>query len=227
MALSLTDSDGTKVRVGIIGLTLPFNKADYVAYTDPISTAEKLYSQIKDSCDAVVALTHQFIDEDILLAERLPGLAVILGGHEHDMRFEQVGKVMITKAHANGKSAYVVKLVIDKNKKTIEVSPELRMLDETVPLDSMTDAVVKKWSDIANENYSSLGLMQKSSCFIWGFIRWSRNTTQLRHHQSHHVNSDGKADACPEAIATIVNAGSFASMTYYFHLSPNMIFFEH
>ena len=62
--LPLRDADGTTVKIGFIGLTIPFNKADYVTYTDPITTAKNLYMQIKDSCDAVVAVTHQFIEED-------------------------------------------------------------------------------------------------------------------------------------------------------------------
>ena len=34
-------------------------------------------------CDAVVALTHQTLPEDARLAEEVPEIAVILGGHEH------------------------------------------------------------------------------------------------------------------------------------------------
>src|SRR5690554_4726591 len=56
--LNLVDDDGTEAKIGIIGLTLPFNKASYVHYTDPLTTAKKLYAQIKDSVDVVIALTH-------------------------------------------------------------------------------------------------------------------------------------------------------------------------
>src|SRR4030095_3813848 len=117
--LPVHDQDGTTAKIGFIGLTLPFNKADYVNYTDPLTTAKKLYSQIKDSVDAVVAITHQPIQVDERLPQKLPGLAVILGGHEHDMRFEKVNNIYITKAHANAKSAYVIKLLINKKKKRI------------------------------------------------------------------------------------------------------------
>ncbi len=207
--LSLTDSDGTAVKVGFLGITLPFNKADYVDYTDPIVTAEKLYNQIKDSCDAVIALTHQFIDDDIMLAERLPGLAIILGGHEHDMRFEKAGNVLITKAHANAKSAYVVRLTIDKNKKTTEVVPELRMLDEAIALDSMTNEVVRKWSDIANQNYSSLGFDATKVILSSGDSLDGRETeTRSGSTNLTALIPMAVAAACPESVASIVNAGS-------------------
>lgn len=155
--MDVKDADGTKAKIGFIGLTLPFNKADYVSYTDQFDVAEKLYNQLKDSCDAVVAITHLEVKEDSILARRVPGLALIMGGHEHDMQFKKVGNIYITKAHANAKSAYVNQLTIDvKNKKT-SVVPKLRMLDTTIEQDPATALVVKKWMDIGETNYAALG----------------------------------------------------------------------
>jgi len=39
--LSLRDADGTTARIGLIGLVLPFNKADYVQYTDALNSAKE------------------------------------------------------------------------------------------------------------------------------------------------------------------------------------------
>lgn len=155
--MDVQDADGTKAKIGFIGLTLPFNKADYVSYTDQFDVAEKLYNQLKNSCDAVVAITHLEVKEDSILARRVPGLALIMGGHEHDMQFKKVGNIYITKAHANAKSAYVNQLTIDvKNKKT-SVVPKLRMLDTAIEQDPATALVVKKWVDIGETNYAALG----------------------------------------------------------------------
>ncbi len=155
--MDVQDADGTKAKIGFIGLTLPFNKANYVSYTDQFDVAEKLYYQLKNSCDAVVAITHLEVKEDSILARRVPGLALIMGGHEHDMQFKKVGNIYITKAHANAKSAYVNQLTIDvKNKKT-SVVPKLRMIDTTIEQDPATAAVVKKWMDIGETNYAALG----------------------------------------------------------------------
>ena len=155
--IEVQDADGTKAKIGFIGLTLSFNKPDYVTYTDEFEVAERLYNQIKDSCDAVVAITHLVVEEDSALARRVPGLALIMGGHEHDMRFKKVGDIYITKAHANAKSAYVNYLTIDVKNKRTSVIPELRMLDTTISLDASTASVVKKWMDIGEKNYESLG----------------------------------------------------------------------
>lgn len=155
--LDVEDQDGTKAKIGFIGLTLPFNKAEYVSYTDEFEVAEKLYHQLKDSCDAVVAITHLAVAEDHILAQRVPGLSLIMGGHEHDMQFKKVGNIYITKAHANAKSAYVNYLTIDVKNKSTSVVPELRMLDRSTAQDPATALIVKKWMDIGDTNFAALG----------------------------------------------------------------------
>ena len=159
--MEVQDKDGTKAKIGFIGLTLPFNKADYVSYTDEFNAAEKLYNQLKESCDAVIGLTHLAVAEDSILARRLPGLALIMGGHEHDMQFKKIGDIYITKAHANAKSAYVNYLTIDVKNKNTSVVPELRMIDTKIAEDPATALVVKKWMDIAEKNYEALGFNAK------------------------------------------------------------------
>lgn len=155
--LNVSDADGTQAKIGIIGLTLPFNKVSYVSYTDPIETAKRLYAEIKDSVDVVIALTHLDLKDDIKLAQEIPTLGLIMGGHEHDMQFEKVGNVYITKAHANAKSAYVNTLRLHKKNGKLKVSPKLRYINEDIQLDDQTNTVVEKWVKIANENYNSLG----------------------------------------------------------------------
>ncbi len=152
-----TDGDGTKIRIGYIGLNIPFTKTPYVTYTDPLAAAKKLYAQIKDSVDAVIAITHQAIQDDEILAKEIPGLALIIGGHEHDQRFEKIGKIYITKALANAKSAYILKVSFNKRKHKVSVTPTLEILNENVSLDSATNVVVQKWVTIANNSYAAVG----------------------------------------------------------------------
>lgn len=207
--LNLEDADGTTAKIGFIGLNIPFNKADYVSYTDPIETGISLYNQIKDSCDAVVAITHLAVEEDSVLAVRLPGLALIMGGHEHDMRFKKIGDVYITKAHANAKSAYVNELTIDKKNKTTRVIPKLVMIDTSLALDSGTNVTVEKWVKIANDNYASLGFTASKVVMADGdpldgreeLIRKGRtNLTRLA--------IQAMENAAPNADVAIMNSGS-------------------
>lgn len=154
---TFTDKDGTSARIAFIGLTLPFNKSPYVTYTDIRNTTGKYIKLLKDSADAIVAITHQAMEDDIQLAREFPEIAAILGGHEHDQRYAQVGGVYITKAMANAKNAYVVQLALDKKKPSCRVSTTLEPLNEQVPLDEKTNQVVDRWTKIADESFSSLG----------------------------------------------------------------------
>ena len=207
--MAITDADGTTANIGFIGLTLPFNKASYVDYADPFFMADTLYNRMKDICDAVIAITHQSMEDDIALAKRLPGLAAIIGGHEHDMRFQKVGEVYITKAHANARSAYIVKLQINKRKQQLKVKPKLQMIDASIALDPATDAVVQKWTDIANKNYASLGF-DATKVVMQNGVPLDGRETQVRSETTNFTKMivNGMQAAAPLADIAIVNAGA-------------------
>jgi 5'-nucleotidase len=207
--MNVSDADGTTAKIGFIGLTIPFNKAGYVSYTDPLQVAENLYNRIKDSCDAVVAITHQLVSDDSILAVKLPGLALIIGGHEHDMRFKKVGNVYITKAHANARSAYVIDLTVDKRRHSITVKPALKMIDESVAIDSAVNVVVKKWIDIADSNYASLGFNAKKVVLQSGEPLDGRETEiRARPTNFSKIIVAAIKQALPTADVAMINAGS-------------------
>ena len=207
--MKVRDADGTTATVGVIGVTIPFNKATYVSYTDPLATAEKMYNKIKDSCDAIVAITHQSIADDILLARKLPGLAMIMGGHEHDQRFEKEGKVLITKAHANAKSAYILNLEIDKSTRKSKVTSSLERINADIPFDPRTDSVVKKWTSIAENSYAQLGFDARKIIRTAGDPLEGREG-EVRTHPTNlsRIIVSGMEAAAPQSDIAIVNAGS-------------------
>lgn len=203
------DADGTSVRIGFFGLTIPSNLVAFVQYRDPLQSAIEVYDLIRDSCDAVVAITHLPLEEDIRLAKRLPKLAVILGGHEHDMHLAKTGNVYVSKAHANAKSAYVVRLQINKRKRTVRAFPVLKMLDDKMAIDSATNVVVKQWMDIGDKNYASLGFDARQVLITKGdtlnglekAVRFGKTNLTV-------LIGEAIAAAHPQAEAVIYNAGS-------------------
>lgn len=207
--LNVRDADGTIAKIGFIGITIPFNKAPYVIYTDPLATAVKLYDRIKDSCDVVIAITHQLIKDDILLAQRLPKLAMIIGGHEHDQQYRKEGNVIIAKALANAKSAYIYHLKINTLTHNFKVQTELRTIDATLPFDPVTEAVVKKWSDIAERNYASIGFDAKKIIRTKGEPLDGRES-EIRIHPTNlsRIIISGMEAAAPQSDIAIVNSGS-------------------
>lgn len=145
-----------KVRVGLLGVCIPINK-DYVQVTDPLEAARREYDDLKNRSDAVVALTHLAIADDRRLAEQVPGLALIMGGHDHENMKLEVGKVTIAKADANAKTVYIHRLHFDRKNRLINLESELKTIDETIPEEPKTAAVVAKWQQIANESFRELG----------------------------------------------------------------------
>jgi 2',3'-cyclic-nucleotide 2'-phosphodiesterase (5'-nucleotidase family) len=206
---TIKDANGTTAKIGFIAITLPFNKADYVSYTDPLSTAKKMYNDIKDSVDAVVAITHQAIADDEILARAIPQLAIIIGGHEHDGHFEKIGNVYITKALANAKSAYLINLTIDKKNRTVTVDPKLVMVNETIALDSATNMVVQKWQNIANNSYASLGFNAKEIVLKNGDPLDAREIL-IRSQPTNFTRLIVKSiqQAAPKADVVLMNSGS-------------------
>lgn len=207
--MNVKDKDGTTAKVGFIALTLPFNKADFVSYTDPLQTAKEAYNNLKDSVDAVVAITHQTMDADELLARELPGLAAIIGGHEHDGRYAKIGGVPITKALANAKNAYIVNLQINKNKKSNKVKTILEPLSEKVALDKATNVVVQKWNKIAEDNYSSLGFDAKAVVINKGEALEGRETeVRTKPTNLTRLLIAAVKEAVPSADVVVMNGGS-------------------
>ena len=143
------------------------------------------------------------------LAQQIPGLAMIIGGHEHDGRFEKIGNIYITKALANAKSAYSIDLTINKKKHTVKVDPKLEIVNESIPLDSATNAVVQKWQTIASNSYASLGFNATEVILKSGEPLDARET-EIRSHPTDFTRIVVKAmeQAAPLADVVLMNAGS-------------------
>ncbi|WP_236687101.1 bifunctional metallophosphatase/5'-nucleotidase [Ornithinibacillus californiensis] len=102
------------VKVGVIGLTAPFN--DYYELlgwhiADPYAVLEKLVLELKKTTDVIVLLSHLGINEDQEIARRFTDIDVIIGGHTHHLiqTAEEINQTIITAA---GKHCHYVGEVI-------------------------------------------------------------------------------------------------------------------
>jgi 2',3'-cyclic-nucleotide 2'-phosphodiesterase (5'-nucleotidase family) len=80
----------------------------------------------------VVAVTHQDMPADERLAREVPGIHLVIGGHEHDPLENVVGETLITKAGADG--VFVVRVdlqatrdgtVLARQHRFVPITPEL------------------------------------------------------------------------------------------------------
>lgn len=110
--------------------------------------ARASYAAIKDSVDVVFGLTHVKIANDKRIAKLIPNLPIIMRGHEHTNLYHKIRNVIITKADANPKTAYIQRISFDKKKKKAIVTSELREINSSIKSDEKVDKIVKKWQTI-------------------------------------------------------------------------------
>jgi 2',3'-cyclic-nucleotide 2'-phosphodiesterase (5'-nucleotidase family) len=125
------------------------------------------------------------------------------------MVFEKTGDVYITKAHANARSAYIVNLAIDKNKKKVRTEAKIRYLNESVAFDSTTNIVVQKWKKIAEQNFADLGFDPNKVVIATGEPLEGRETeTRSSSTNLTRLVTDAMLFTAPQAEVVIFNSGS-------------------
>jgi len=154
--IQISDDDGTSLSIGFFSATINVPGIDFITYMDHVKAAKKQVDIQESTTDIIFGITHLSIDQDMALAKEVPDVAIILDGHEHDNMIYEVGKVRITKADANAKTAYVHKISYNKNTKEYVINSSLIPLNEDVAIDPDADILVKKWNKILKENISKI-----------------------------------------------------------------------
>jgi 5'-nucleotidase / UDP-sugar diphosphatase len=157
--LNMTGKAGTKIQVGILGVTIASNPRDYVQYQDAIAAAQLQVKNLqRQGADIIIALTHLSLAEDQQLAANVPEIDLILGGHEHEniQQWRLVSRphlpkgclnvgIPIFKADANVRTVYIHNLRYDTATQCLTIASELRPITPTIPDDPKTAAEVQSW----------------------------------------------------------------------------------
>ena len=146
-----------ELTVGLFGLLTPdtahlSSPGPTVTLAPVVPTAQAAVETLrKAAVDVVIAITHLTIAEDRALAQQVPGISVILGGHEHDPITWYEGQTLI---HKSGSDAYYlgrIDLVIEKKMTDkgpqVSVTPTWRMIaNRGVPPDAGVAAEVARYT---------------------------------------------------------------------------------
>lgn len=203
------DQDGTRLKLGIIGMCIDSNPKEYVRYdTTYKAIAQRIADSLQTQCDYVIALTHLNIADDIALSSQVPALRLLMGGHDHDHMYHQVGESVVAKADANAKTVYVHKLLYDKVAKKLKIQSDLVSIDETVPTDSVTQQVVNRWTTIADHSFEELGF-NPTEVLLNAKEPLDGRELSTRHHATNLTQLITQAiSAATHADATVLNSGS-------------------
>ena len=150
-AIATVRVGGRTIRLGLVGLTIDFTIKPYVQYLPAVDAARTQLASLAGKTDALVAITHLSFAGDVALAEALPELDLILGGHEHDNVIARRGRsaTTIVKADSNGKSAAIVTMEIPADGGRPASRARIERLDERVPPDAAMQAEVDRWTSAA------------------------------------------------------------------------------
>ena len=145
------DTDGTILKVGFFSATIPSNPKNYVDYGDLYQDAINAYNVLEPKVDITLGLTHLAFNQDKLIANSLPNVPLILGGHDHTNMLVPVGNAFISKADANAKTAYVHKITFDKKTKKTSIVSELVQINDDVGEDAQVAQIVEKWKKLMDK----------------------------------------------------------------------------
>jgi 2',3'-cyclic-nucleotide 2'-phosphodiesterase (5'-nucleotidase family) len=133
------------VRVALVGVVLPFNRQAYVQYLPVEDSFREACRLAARESDVVLGLTHLSAADDKLLAATTPQVPLFMGGHDHNNMGLYVEQTVIAKADANAKTVYIHRISHHRRSGLTRVRSTLRRIDDTIPMDPATQAVVERW----------------------------------------------------------------------------------
>jgi 2',3'-cyclic-nucleotide 2'-phosphodiesterase (5'-nucleotidase family) len=151
--MSLTAKDGTRINVfGVIqiepGNGLPSTHPDKVKglrFSDPLAKALEM-KKLRSSAPVLIGLTHIGYDQDRLLAERMPEIDVIIGGHSHTRvdPAETVNGVLIAQAGSDNRYLGRIDLLL-RNGRLVEKKGRLIDLSQALEEDPVIKAAIAEF----------------------------------------------------------------------------------
>jgi 2',3'-cyclic-nucleotide 2'-phosphodiesterase (5'-nucleotidase family) len=117
-------------------------------FPSPIDMVEKYVKELRENTDVVIVLSHSGYPADRILAEKVKGIDVIVGGHSHAKITKpvNVGNTIVVQAWEHGKALGVLDFVLKEGKITSfeghleEITPKMGKEDLRVL------AIVKKYN---------------------------------------------------------------------------------
>ncbi len=154
-------------RVGLFGLLYEMEKP-YVKTTDVVEAARLAVDTLQArGADVIVAITHQDMPDDIDMVKNVPGIDLVIGGHDHLFMQEQVNGTWITKADADAKSVIVYDVTVPRDG-PIQATPRRVMLDASVPPDRVVLDRVAVWQKRLDEKLHGNDVYGKTTYLLEG-----------------------------------------------------------
>jgi len=143
------------IKIAIIGITTeemptmthPKNVIG-LKFLSQVGTTEKYVKELRDKVDLIVVLSHIGYHQDMILAERVMGIDIIVGGHSHTKveRPAIVGKTVVLQAWEHGKVLGVIDISFKDNKITGVKNKLVDIKQIRLNEDEVVASIVDKYS---------------------------------------------------------------------------------
>lgn len=166
------------VRVAIFGLTTYSTRtykalAEAYKIREPMSVARELVPALRKQADLLVLISHNGYDEDVKMAQEIPGIDVIVGAHSHTRlpvgayqvanrpgKADPTGTVIV-QAHCWGGELGRVDLEVSKNTERdrwqiTRYSARLLPITSDMPADKAVAATVARYWEPIQVKYSEV-----------------------------------------------------------------------
>ncbi|HOV99194.1 MAG TPA: bifunctional UDP-sugar hydrolase/5'-nucleotidase [Bacteroidota bacterium] len=156
------------IRFGVFGIMsrefyslVNKNSSRNIKILDPIKTSKQMVALLRPQADVIIALTHQGVSDDTVLASRVDGIDIIIGGHSHTrlQKPKRINNILIVQTGSNCEYLGVITLTVDHGKilssngKLISlwVRDEYPTTKLTSFVDSMQNVIEKSYSEVLGE----------------------------------------------------------------------------
>jgi Cytochrome c554 and c-prime len=230
---------------GFLGKDLkikPFPNDRDLAILDPTETAKTLIPELRKKADVVVVLSHQGLPDGQKLALDVPGIDVMVFGHQAGL-FRSIVKTQdVINARGGERGQYIpqIHLVVEDGKIT-SYDGDVVVLDDKVPADEAMNKEVDQFSDMLNQRFANANeanaanqarataaqlagdrYLGESNCRRCHEVEYKLYSSQAHAH-AYDTLVKNQRDSTPEClpchVAGIGQPGGFASK----QLTPGMI----
>jgi 5'-nucleotidase len=204
-------NDCRPLRIGLVGVTLNSNKVPYIRYRPPQAAIAQVLPDLQSRTDAVIALTHLNLEDDRLLAQSLPDLKLLMGGHDHDNSLSYIspGFRPLAKADANGRSVYLHELRYDTISRDLSIRSRLMPVADPLPEDPAVAAVVRTWVERGRAYFATQGMQMEAIIGDTPIPLDGRSSTvRSRSNVLTERIAAAMRRSWPEAEAALFNSGS-------------------
>lgn len=207
----VTGAEGSIINVGFIGVTIDSNPTDYVTYQDAITSMQQEVDKIKEQTDIIIAITHLALAQDQQLAETIPEINIILGGHEHENIQQWRGSdfTPIFKADSNDRTVYIHQLSYDTITKHLAIASHLQPITDRIPEQPEVTDLVNQWLQRAFDGFRNNGFQPKQVVTVTT-VSLDGLEASVRNHRTTltYLITQGMLNATnQEAELAIVNSG--------------------